>query len=195
MMDHIDFHISYRCINNCIFCSSSQSIDKFKNHPLTYEKVFRILKEKKQNFKSINFTGGEPSILRFLLRLVKQVKALGYKICLGTNGAGFVDKIFCSKIAPFIDEIRFSIHGHTKDLHNFHTKNIKSFDNLNRALENFSGTHVSLFSNTVITKYNFPYLQEILAYLALKKIKHALMSNVAPEGRGLENYEELVEIG
>jgi len=190
-MEHIDFHISYRCVNKCIFCSSSDSIRKFKNHPLRYEQAIAILKEKRKQFKSVNFTGGEPTLLSFLPRLAQESKKLGYKIYVGTNGTGFADRDFCRKVAPFIDEICFSVHGYTSALHNFHTKNKASFANLNKALKNISAFPVTLLSNTVITKYNFPYLEEILSFLASKKIKQSLFSNLAPEGRGLDNYKKL----
>ena len=112
-MEHIDFHISYRCVNKCIFCSSAGSIKKFKNHILNLEEIIKILKEKrKKGFKSVNFTGGEPTLHPQFVNLVKKAKELGYRIYVGTNGKMFENKDFCRKSAPFLDEICFSIHGH-----------------------------------------------------------------------------------
>ena len=123
--------------------------------------------------------------------LDRETKKWGYKIYIGTNGAGFANRDFCRKVAPFIDEACFSVHGPTPALHNFHTKNKASFANLNKALQNISAFPVTLSSNTVITKYNFPHLEKIISFLASKKIKQSLFSNLAPEGRGLANYKKL----
>lgn len=192
MITHIDFHISYRCVNRCVFCSSADSIRKFKSHPLTYNRIAAVLRRKAKYFNSVNFTGGEPSLLKFLPALARKTRKLGYKVYVGSNGAGFADKDFCGKAAPFIDEICFSVHGHTARLHNFHTRNKNSFENLNKALDNLAQSRVRLLSNTVVTKYNFPYLKDILRFAVSKKIKQALISNLAPEGRGLDNYRNLV---
>jgi len=195
-MQHIDFHISYRCVNKCIFCSSYDSIAQFKERPLGYEKIIRILKTKSKQFRSVNFTGGEPTMLSFLPRLLEEAKGLGYQIYVGTNGAGFAENEFCRKAAPFIDKVSFSFHGYNKKLHDFHTARRGSFDNLNKALSNLSRYPLYFMSNTVITRYNFPHLKEILSFLAAKKIKQVLFSNLAPEGKGLENYKLLtVKLG
>ncbi len=189
LIDHLDFHISYQCNNNCIFCSSSEAIDKFKNHPLKFEEIFAILKKK--SFKGVNFTGGEPTLYPSFKELIKTTKNLDYKIYIGSNGGKFSDKKFCKETAPFIDEICFSVHGHNSELHNFHTKNNQSFGNLNKALKNISAYNITLFSNTVITKYNLPYLKKIFLFLISKNPKQILLSNIAPEGRGLKNYKAL----
>ncbi|MDD4907710.1 MAG: radical SAM protein [Candidatus Omnitrophica bacterium] len=190
-MEHIDFHVSYTCVNNCIFCSSSDAIAAFKGHPLKYEQIINILKKKRKHFKSVNFTGGEPSLLEFLPALTKEAGRLGYKVYIGTNGAGFSDQEFCRKALPFINEICFSVHGDTAKLHDLHTGNKGSFKDLKKAMDNVSKAETPLFSNTVVTKYNFPHLKGILEFLISRKVKQALLSNLAPEGRGLENYKQL----
>jgi len=189
--DHIDFHISYQCNNKCIFCSSAEAIREFKNHPLKLKNIVAILKKRKKDFKGINFTGGEPTLYPYFKELVKTAKNFGYKIYIGSNGGRFSDKNFCRETAPFINEICFSVHGHNSRLHNFHTKNSRSFENLDKAFDNVSDYKIALFSNSVITRYNFPHLKKIFMFLASKKIKQALFSNIAPEGDGLKNYKKL----
>jgi MoaA/NifB/PqqE/SkfB family radical SAM enzyme len=192
-MEHIDFHISYRCNNKCIFCSSADCIKKFKNHPLKFEKIFAILKKKSDKFKSVNFSGGEPTLCPFFQRLVKETKNFGYKIYIGSGGEKFADKKFCKETAPFINEIIFSLHGHKATLHNFHTNNKKSFEKITKAIKNFKNFPVRLSTNTVVTKYNINSLEDILKFIIKhKQIKQILISNLAPEGKGSKNYDKLV---
>lgn len=192
-MEHIDFHISYRCPNKCIFCSAAGPIKRFKAHPLRIADIFAVLAEKRrQGFGSVNFTGGEPTLISSFPSLVKKTKSLGYRIYVGTNGGRFIEKDFCAETAPFLDEVCFSAHGHTAGLHNSLTKNNKSFERLQRAMDNLSKFATVYFSsNTVITKYNFGSLEKILGFLIKKSVKRALFSNLAPEGRGLEDYDRL----
>jgi len=96
---------------------------------------------------------------------------------------------------PYLDEVCFSLHGHTAKLHNFHTRNKKSFSKLAKALANIEEAKENTFgfANIVITKYNFDFLIEIIDFISrYKKIKQVLVSNFAPEGNGLSNFNELV---
>lgn len=191
-MNKIDFHISYNCLNKCLFCSSSVSIGKFRRHPLKIETILRLLREKRRKgFTSVNFTGGEPTMVYGFSQLVKETKKMGYRIYVGTNGGRFENKKFCLEVAPFLDEVYFSCHGHTSRLHNFLTANKASFTRLNRAMDNLSKFPIRFSSNTVVTKYNFEFLDKILKFLIKKQIKQILISNLAPEGRGLKNYDKL----
>lgn len=190
-MEHMDFHISYRCTNQCLFCSSAGSLRRFRAHPLDYEKIISVLKKKKGEFSSVNFTGGEPSLLPFLPRLVREAKALGYRIYIGTNGAGFADRDFCRKTAPYIDQICFSLHGPDAAVHDLHTGRKGSFALLKKAMDHFSEFDSFRMSNTVMTRHNFVHLEKILALLSSGRIRQALLSNLAPEGRGLKNYRKL----
>jgi len=191
-MEHIDFHISYQCGNKCIFCSSSEAIKDFKNRPLKLEQIANILKAKKGKFKSVNFTGGEPTLYPNFLELIKTAKNYGYKIYVGSNGGKFSDKDFCKQAANSIDEVCFSFHGHKSALHNFHTKNKNSFKNIIKAADNFKDLPVRLYTNTVVTKYNINHLESILKLIAeLGCAKQVLISNLAPEGKGLDGYDEL----
>lgn len=192
-MEHIDFHISYKCFNKCVFCSSSGAIDKFKNHPLKFEKILNALNKKSGKFKSVNFSGGEPTLCPFFPKLLKATKNLGYRIYIGSGGEKFSDKKFCGETAPYINEISFSLHGHKAALHNFHTKNKKSFKKIIKAIKNFKNFPVRLSTNTVVTKYNINYLKDILKFIiGLKQIDQVLISNLAPEGRASKNYDKLV---
>jgi len=191
-MNQLDFHISYNCFNKCIFCSSSVSIKKFRSHPISVECILKLLREKnKQGFTSVNFTGGEPTLVTGFIRLLKETKKIGYRIYVGTNGGNFADGKFCRETVGFLDEVCFSCHGHIPRLHNFLTFNKQSFTRLEKAMDNLSKFTVRFSSNTVVNKYNFDYLDKILEFLMKKQIKQALISNLAPEGRGLENYDKL----
>ncbi|MFA5118082.1 MAG: radical SAM protein [Candidatus Omnitrophota bacterium] len=191
-MEHIDFHISYTCSQKCVFCSSADSVRLFRNYPLGLETALTVLKEKRsRGFTSVHFTGGEATDVPFFAELVQETRSLGYSVRVGTNGGRFSEKKFCLQVVPYLDEICFSIHGHSARLHDTTVKNRGSFRNLNRALALVPDYPVKVSSNTVISRLNLSYLHDIEAFILKKRIKHLLFSNLAPEGRGLRHYRSL----
>lgn len=197
MIEHIDFHISYNCFNNCVFCSSKDAIKTFGDHPLAVEDILGLLRKKKRaGCGSVNFTGGEPTLFERFIFLVKETKKMGYRVYVGTAGGRFADTKFCRDSAGSINEICFSCHGHRPSLHNSMTGNKKSFARLESAMDNLSGFAVRFSSNTVVTASNIDFLDKILVFLIKKKIRQALFSNLAPEGGGLQHYNDLaVQLG
>ncbi|MBN1899550.1 MAG: radical SAM protein, partial [Spirochaetes bacterium] len=135
-----------------------------------------------------NFTGGEPTFFPDFEPLVQEVKNLDYKISVSSCGGRFVDRKFCKKITPFIDQVCMSIHGHTQRLHNYHTGNPDSFKNLSIVMDNLSLFPIIFFANILLTRINLPHLKGIISLLNRKGVKKALFCNLCPEGTGLKNY-------
>jgi len=191
-MEHIDFHVSYTCLQKCVFCSSADLIKRFHDYPLTIDRILDVLRKKRtRGFRSVHFTGGEATIIPSFETLIEETKKIGYIISVGSNGGKFQDKAFCAQVAPRLDEVSFSIHGHTAELHNSLAKDRESFQRLTRAIDHLSGYALKVFSNTVITRINFAYLDKTLKFALSKGIKQLLFSNIAPEARGLKNYKKL----
>jgi MoaA/NifB/PqqE/SkfB family radical SAM enzyme len=192
----VEFHISYKCLNNCVFCSERDQIKKFKDQFVSKNEIEKKLIEfSKKGVKHVTFTGGEPSLHPYFREILCFAKKLNYTTYVSSNGGLFYSTNFCKKTFPYIDEICFSIHGHNPTLHNLHTKNPQSFNRLIEALNNLEkfSTHIFGFANIVITKYNFNFLEEIIEFIQnYEKIKQILISNIAPEGNGLHNFEKLV---
>lgn len=190
---YCDFLISYRCLNNCIFCSSYKPIKKFGAFPpLGFRKIKEALKRKKlEGYDHINFTGGEPTIHPYFLESLRLAKNLGLKVFVGSNGIKWADKNFCNKALPLVDEISLSLHGHNSKIHNLHTNNKESFQKLKQGLININQhpQNVLLIINIVVTKYNIDYLEEIIKFISqFKKVKQITISNIAPEGQASINF-------
>lgn len=194
-MKRLEFHIAYACLNDCIFCSESEQLLKFKDIFLDSEVVEEELQRFSQRgFNHITFTGGEPSLHPELKDILDRAKKLGYTTYLTTNGGLFSSKSFSEKIFPFLDQISFSLHAFSAVEHNRQTKNKESFRRIRLALENFEKTNNKLFgfANIVVTRKNIEFVPEIINFLSrYKKIQQILVSNVAPEGKALKNYGEL----
>ncbi len=155
----------------------------------------KLIEFSAKGLNHVTFTGGEPTLHPKFIPLLDFSKQAGYATYVTTNGGLFYSKTFCRRASRNLDELCFSVHGHNPSLHNFHTRNKDSFKLLRRAIENIESlpNNILGFANIVVTRHNFEFLEKIIRFIgAYKKIRQVLISNFAPEGQGLDNFEDLV---
>lgn len=193
-IERLEFHISYICNSNCVFCSENDRLNEFRAVKfLPKILIKKILKEKKkEGYGHVNFTGGEPTIHPDILEIVKYAKQLGYRIYIGTNGCRFDDEEFVKNLLPHINELSFSLHGVDAPLHDTITKS-KNFLAIENGLKLSKkiNSKIEVFVNTVVIKDNVDFLGDLLGYLNKFEIDQLLISNLAPEGKGLKSYDKL----
>ncbi|MAG50275.1 hypothetical protein CL621_01380 [archaeon] len=186
----------YKCNNNCRFCYDS---NKRKIPDETTNKIISDLREGRKNrCRYVDFIGGEPTIRKDIITLIKYAKKLGYtRICMTTNGRMLSYEPFLEKIINAgLNSVIFSIHGHTPELHDFQTRVKGSFNQLLKGLENVQKKakqkKIQIGSNTTITKLNYNYLPEIGNFLVKKRIKNSEFIFVDPTGEAYNNFEEII---
>ena len=74
------------CNIRCPFCQNSSLIEMNDNYNYTEEEVMDYLERRKKILDGIVITGGEPTVQKDLVRFIQDVKNLGYKVKLDTNG-------------------------------------------------------------------------------------------------------------
>ncbi len=191
----LEIHISYDCTNNCIFCSERHRLNKFYGYFVNK----KFLLDRLNYFKTIGYnhlslTGGEPTLHPNFTEIIFYAKILSYKTYVGTNGYLLSSAEFFKNNIPYIDELCFSVHGADAYTHNLHTKNVESFKRVNNALVNLEKFKPKTFvmANIVVTVLNFSNLEETINFLGkFKQVKQILISNLAPEGKGSENFKKL----
>ncbi|NUJ97297.1 radical SAM protein [Candidatus Gracilibacteria bacterium] len=197
-MKRLEFHISYICSHNCIFCSEYERMDKFKIYPLSFSEIKIILIDrKKKGFNHINFTGGEPTIIPGFLDLLLFTKNLGYKIYIGTNGTMFSSEKFTQEALKYIDELSLSVHWYSEETCEkqvglkYHYRN---FQKIVVNIEKYKKNNNLFFLNIVINKYNYFDIENIIRFVMEQgySFKQVLVSILAPEGRAEINYKKLV---
>lgn len=75
------------CNFNCPYCHNSELLDIKKAAELNTEEVMDFLKTRKPLLDGVVITGGEPTIQSDLKDFIKEIRALGYKVKLDTNGS------------------------------------------------------------------------------------------------------------
>ncbi len=194
-MKRLEFHVSYKCPNSCSFCSEGDQLKKFKGAFVSKETIFNNLKRFAQRgFNHLTLTGGEPTLHPDFPEIIRFASLLKYKTYVSSNGGLFSRQSFCRKVLPYLDEVSFSLHGDNARLHDSLTNNPGSFSRLRKAFANIKKRKkkVFVFVNIVATLRNLPYLKDIINFAEDSvSAKQVLISAVAPEGAGKNNFLSL----
>ncbi len=75
------------CNFRCPFCHNGPLVLNIKDNPtIPWEKIVAYLTKRKGELDAVCISGGEPTLMGDLESKLKQIKALGYKIKLDSNG-------------------------------------------------------------------------------------------------------------
>jgi MoaA/NifB/PqqE/SkfB family radical SAM enzyme len=155
--------LSYDCNNHCIFCLDSNAHDGTMRG--TMDIKVQIIEGRKKGAERLILSGGEPTMHPNFLDFVKLGRRAGYrKIQTVTNGRMFRYPEFLDTAASNgLDEITFSLHGHTAKLHDALVGTPGAF------VEETAGLKAALASgrfivnvDIVINKQNVRHLPEML---------------------------------
>lgn len=150
----IRIDLGTECNNFCIICSvRGEKIRKNK-----IKEIFNIIKNKR--IESINFLGGEPTINKYIIPLIKECKRNMIKqIELTSNGRRFFYPTFCKKIIDSgLTRVHISIYGYNKKIHEAITRTPGSFRQTILGLKNLLNYNIETNANIVVNKMNEKYL-------------------------------------
>jgi len=156
-----EIHITYKCPYNCVFCS----VNKRKQTEPTTNEIKKNIKLSKK-FTKLVFSGGEPLLRKDLIEIVGFAKKYQKNISIETNLSKLNQEEIDELITSGLSEIKISIHSNKSSLYKGIT-NSRSFrrvlQNL-KLLKNYKGK-IKVTTNTVITKYNYRHLNEIIKFI------------------------------
>lgn len=197
-MKRLEFHISYICNHDCIFCSEYDRLIAYKKNPLTILQIKTILLDRRKSwFNHVNFTWGEPTIIPWFLELLMFAKKIGYTIYVWTNGTMFSWDNFAQEALKYIDELSLSIHWFNEESCFEQTgrkKHFEIFSNLIAPNIQKYNNNNFFFSNIVINKFNYSATLDIIKFIKQSQypVKQILISNIAPEWLADHNFKNLV---
>jgi MoaA/NifB/PqqE/SkfB family radical SAM enzyme len=169
-------------------------MQEFKAFRVTWGRVARVLRtHAARGVTRLHLTGGEPTIHPRFNDILRLARKLGMRTSVGTIGTRLVDEDFAREALPLLDEALFSLHGPNAAIHDEMAGRKGSFEQVTRAismsqeLQPGFGTYV----NTVVTRKNLERLPDTVALAESLGAKLIVVSNLTPEGLGLDAYESL----
>lgn len=183
--------LSYDCNNHCIFCLDSNAHDGTMRDGRDIK--VQIVEGRKRGADRLILSGGEPTMHPNFLDFVLLGKRAGYpKVQTVTNGRMFQYPDFLNRAADNgLDEITFSLHGHTAKLHDALVGTPGAFE------EEVAGLKAALASgrfivnvDVVINKRNVKHLPEMLETFIGWGVREFDLLHVIPFGNAWTEAKE-----
>lgn len=155
--------LSYDCNNHCTFCLDSLAHVGTMRSNLDVK--IQIVEGRKKGAARLILSGGEPTMHPNFLDFVKLGKRAGYpKIQTVTNGRMFAyPEFLAGAVANGLDEITFSLHGHTAKLHDALVATPGAFDQETAGLKAALASGRFIVNvDIVINKQNVKHLPDML---------------------------------
>jgi len=148
------------CNNNCIVC---HILDKKASKNKSLSEIKKELERIRKEYSELIITGGEPTVRKDLIDIIKCVKQLDfYHITLRTNGRMFSYLNYCEEIIKAgVDCFEIYLYGHTAKLHDSITRVPGSFNQTVQGIENLKKLNQYVIVNVIITKQNYEHLSKI----------------------------------
>ncbi len=181
------------CNSHCLFCLD---MDTPRNVYLSEEDVkAEILRGRTElNAWKIILSGGEAALHPLFPEFIRYAKEVGYgRIQTVTNGWRYADRDFYDTcIKAGLQEITFSLHGHTAELHNRLTQHRGSFERITKAIHRAArDPRVIASIDVVINKQNVGVLDKIVQLGIKLGITEYDLLHVIPQSAGYEHRDEL----
>ena len=181
------------CNSKCVFCLDAEAQD---GRILPFEDIVAELRRGRDDKAAtrVVLSGGEATIHPRFVDAVRVSKELGYRwVQTVTNGQMLARKdFFRAAVDAGLDEITFSLHGHTAELHDRLTQTRNGFENIVRAmLRAVRDGRVVANVDVCINRENVEHLEAIVALCARLGVKEFDLLHIIPQGVAFEHRERL----
>lgn len=186
-------NVGFSCNNNCIVCSVKEKAQSTRDK--TTGEILRELKIMKNRFSEVEFTGGEPTIRKDIVSLIKTAKKHGYNpVSLSTNGRLFSYSKFCEELVEAgLGRVTFSLLGPNKKIHNAISRTPGSFENIVEGIKNISKyPEVRVNVSTVISRLNYKSLNKLGEFILTLGVKNWYILDLIPDSNAKKYYDKLV---
>lgn len=187
-----DVKVGFACNNRCVFCAQGEKRAGAATVPL--ETLLARLVEARGTSRGVVFTGGEPTLHKRIVTLVKAASRLGYHpIQIQTNGRllSYPD-VVRTLLDAGATEFSPSLHGSTEAIHDGLTRSAGSFRQSVLGIRNVARAGAPLLTNSVITRDNADDLPELVALLGSLGVQQAQLAFVHPVGTAMERFDSVV---
>ncbi|MBK7579353.1 MAG: radical SAM protein [Myxococcales bacterium] len=190
----LDLKLGFACNNRCLFCAQGDKRTECEARPA--ERLLAELALARPDARGVVLTGGEPTLYKRLVPLVRVARKLGFsRVQLQTNGRMLAyPRVLQALIDAGVTEIAPSLHGATAEVHESLTRAAGSFDETCTGITNAISAGLPVLTNSVITRHNVGTLPELVALLASFGVTRAQLAFVHPVGTAFERFDEVVPL-
>ncbi|MBI2362890.1 MAG: radical SAM protein [Elusimicrobia bacterium] len=160
-----ELFLGYACNERCLFCSQEFA---WRRQPFVAfeDAARRAWSAYRGGARVLVVNGGEPTLYDGLERLVALARKTGYpEVHIQTNGLRLADRGYAASLRRAgLTLARFSIPGHTPELHDAQVQVPGAFEKAWAGLENLRALGAAVGVNMVLNRLNAPTLAESCAW-------------------------------
>ncbi len=179
----MDLALTYRCNNNCSHCYNARS----RSFPeLGLEQWLAIIDRLWEiGVPHIVFTGGEPTLSRYLPELIAHAEKNGQITGINTNGRRLKDPDFVQKLVDAgLDHAQITLESHIPAIHDQMVAAPGAWQDTIQGLKNVLATRLFVMTNTTLLQNNSPYLADTLDFLAGHGVPTVGLNALIYSGKG-----------
>jgi MoaA/NifB/PqqE/SkfB family radical SAM enzyme len=173
--------LTRKCNQKCRFCSNPPSGWKDLILSQIKKTIEQYIKEK---YDGVIFTGGEPTLYKYLPEIIKYCSDKKFPCRIITNGQKTAQKKYLqSLIVAGLQHIHVSIYSHQSKTQAFLTQNKDSLKNIKATLSHLNQfKQVRVDVNITINKYNVDHLYQLVKFIIRQYpyINHFVFNNLDP---------------
>lgn len=197
-MINYDLKVGYSCNNKCKHCVIDDSKDRLIKekikYDLTTEECFQQINEAvNRNIHNIILTGGEITIRKDFIDILKECVKHNLNISVQTNGRRLNDKILLDYIKK-IDNIKFivAVHGASEFIHDHITQVKGSFLETCNGIKSIIDINKQVVIKVVISKLNMVDLPKIVDLVNELGGKYICFAFPHGQGAARKNFDTVI---
>lgn len=154
-----------KCNMRCDYCYNKEIV--YSNGKISFDEVYSFLKTRVNLLKGVVLCGGEPTFCEYLPQIIKEIKKLGFKIKLDTNGLNI------EMIEMIINQIDFiSLDFKAPKDKFFNITKVNKYDTFFKSLNLIINSHINHEIRTTFHSQLLSYKDIENICIELKKIDY-----------------------
>lgn len=175
---NVQFEVTYRCNNRCVFCYNSKNVSKCDE--LTTQEAIRIVKSLAScGVLSVNFNGGEPLIRDDYFEIVRVADNCRLDIHMNTN-ANMIDRFNAKMISKYFPAVCTTILSSDAKVHDELSGRQNALADAERGIKYLQEQFVYVAVNIMLSGKNIDSIELTYDFLRLMKIRSVLLTRYIP---------------
>ena len=178
----MDLALTYRCQNDCGHCYN-ETKEKRELSPENWERVLGRLWS--SGVPHVVFTGGEPTLVPFLERLVARAQALGQVTGLITNGRRLSEPGYLKGlVGAGLDHVQITLLSHRESVHDGLTRDPGSWKQTVEGIKAAVKENIYVASNTTLLAKNIDEIEDTLRFAIGLGLRNVAFNGIIRSGLG-----------
>jgi len=188
----MDLALTYRCNNRCVHCYNEANRAKNELDFVQWKKVLDRIWD--IGIPHVVFTGGEPTLIDFLPKLIKHAEKLGMITGLNTNGRKLSDPNYIeSLVSAGLDHVQITLESHDQEIHDRIAAANGAWKQTTAGIANALKSRLYVMTNTTLLRSNSASLTDTLQFLSALGVPTVGLNGLIYSGRGAEVNESISE--